>query len=162
MSRNLNHLLLKHGILTSLSVARKLNDADTHAMTERVRAIAKNKVDFNNKLRSEIEKETTSLIMNGRIPGVILNSKTEPDIMPENTHIPKEDKPKRKVYNVDKERLSLLYAIAAMFNKEALTNKLSKNDICFTIYTILNFLEISQDDFKKFHDELDNPNNENE
>ena len=156
MSKNLDHLLLRHGILTSLSLARKLNDVDTQAMTNKIKLVAKNKNDFDNKMQQAIEKETAGLISRGQIPGVILNL---PNVLPPPTQAQpaKDAAPKKLVYNVDKKKLSELYAISALFNREALSNQLTKNDVCFAIYTILNFLEVSQDDFKKFRDDLENP-----
>jgi hypothetical protein len=168
MTKKLDHLLLKHGVLTSLSVARKLSDEDIVKMTDRIKSIAKNKTDFNNKLKDAIEKETAGLILEGKIPGVIVNNdKVAVDIIDDqvttNTPLPQKSPiPNRAVYNVSKDKLAILYAIAAEFNKETLNNKLTKNDICFIIYTILTFLEIRQDDFKKFHNDLNNPDGQNE
>ena len=153
MSKNLDHLLSKHGVLTSFSIAKKLNDAEIQEMSEKIKLISKNKFDFNNKLKNEIQTQTTNSILNGSIPGLIINKQIKQDTK---LDVVKNEKSKHASYNVGKEKLAQLYIIASEFNKEVLNNKLTRNDICFIIYTILNFLEISEEDFKKFHSFLGN------
>jgi hypothetical protein len=161
MAKELEHLLAKHKVLVSFSIARKLNEEHIQSLTEKIKAISKNKMDFNKKLKEEIEKQTTNYIMSGNIPGLIVNNAIHqtnppPDISK------KTETPKKLIYNIDKEKLALLYTISSIFNKEVLHNKLTKNDICFIIYTILNFLEIKEEDFKKFHKDIDRQDNNND
>ena len=158
MAKQLEHLLSKHEVLVSFSIARKLNDKHIKSLTESIKAISKNKMDFNKKLKEEIEKQTTNHIITGNIPGLIVNNSIHQSNPPPDITKPKE-KPRQLIYNIDKEKLALLYTIASMFNREVLHNKLTKNDICFIIYTILNFLEIKEEDFKKFHEDLDKQDN---
>ena len=157
MSKNLDHLLSKHGVLTSFSIAKKLNDVEIQEMSEKIKLISKNKFDFNNKLKNEIQTQTTNSILNGSIPGLIINKQIKQDDKQDDKQdVVKNEKLKHASYNVGKEKLAQLYIIASAFNKEVLNNKLTRNDICFIIYTILNFLEISEEDFKKFHSFLGN------
>jgi len=153
-NKHIDHLLSKHGVLTSFSVARKVNEDSIKELTDYIKSISKNKVDFNNKLRHEISQKTQEAIVSGKIPGLIINTNNKPDII---HHAPeelteKEGKPKKMKYNIDKLKLSMIYELVSYFNKIVLSNKFSKDDICFTIYTILNFLEIHADDFKRFQD----------
>lgn len=149
MEKYLEHLLSKHGILTSFSIAKRFDDESIKKISERIQSLSKNKVDFDKKLRNEIKNETTNSIIKGNIPGLIINGKNI-----EETRKKTNNSPKKLIYNIDKKKLAELYTLASAFNKEALNNKLSKNDICFVIYTILNFLEITDEDFKKFHQDL--------
>jgi hypothetical protein len=159
MTKKLEHLLLKHGILKSLSIAKKPNSDNIKNLMEQIKPIAKNKIDFNNKMREAIEKEITESLLNNDIPGIIVNNSLARPTVAKNTVKPTPpslipDKSKPLVYKTNKERLAELYTLASQFNREALHNKLTKNDVCFTIYVILSFLEISQDDFKNFHNDL--------
>lgn len=146
MGNHLEHLLSKHGVLISFSIAKKIDDNKIKELTDKIKGSAKNKIDFNNKLRLEIEEETTRSILNGNIPGLIVGG-----IIPKDA-----DKSKQLIYSVNKTKLAELHTIASTFNKSVLNSKLTKNDICFIIYTILNFLEITDVDFKRFHDILMN------
>jgi hypothetical protein len=156
--KNFDHLLSKHGILSKFSVARRVDDVAIQELTNKIKAISKNKIDFNNKLRLEIAKKTKDAILRGQIPGLILNIPKEV----ENSEIPsqtsKSDKPMEKsenrriIYNIDKLKLSIIYDLVSSFNKTSLINEFTKDDICFSIFTILNFLEVNDDDFKKFHE----------
>lgn len=159
MEKNLEHLLSKYGILVSFSIAKRFDDDSIKKISEKIQATSKNKFDFDKKLRNEIKNETTNSIIKGNIPGLMINGK--------NLEETKEKSPtthsKKLIYNIDKKKLAELYTLASAFNKEALNNKLSKNDICFVIYTILNFLEITDEDFIKFHkDLLKNQNDTND
>jgi hypothetical protein len=40
-----------------------------------------------------------------------------------------------------------------------LNSNLTANDICFMVYAILNFMEITEEDFKNFYAELNSQNN---
>lgn len=151
MKSNLEHLLSKHGVMTSFSIAKKLNDESIRQMTDKIKSVAKNKIDFNVKLKAEIENDTTNSILNGTIPGLIIDG----IVKAHKTPVTDSNKKPQLIYDVDKAKLAQLFAIASFFSKEVLNNKLTKNDICFTIFTILNFLEIDDEDFKRFHDSLD-------
>lgn len=154
MSNKLEHLLSKQGVLTSFSIARRINDENIQKLTEKIKAISKNKADFNKKLRDEIHRQSAESIITGNIPGLIVNGEVKSDTP--KSIINNKETSEKLTYNVSKEKLAGLYAFASAFNKEALHNKLTKSDICFIIYTIINFLEIKEEDFKKFHDDLTN------
>lgn len=157
MEKHLEHLLSRYGILTSFSIAKRFDDESIKKISERIQSVSKNKIDFDKKLRNEIKNETTNSILKGNIPGLIIDGKN-----PEKNKNNLLNESKKLIYNIDKKKLAELYTLASAFNKEVLNNKLSKNDICFVIYTILNFLEVTDEDFKKFHQDLiNNQNNDN-
>ena len=65
------HLLSKHGILTSFRIARKLDEESIKDFTEKIQSKCKTKAEFNEKLRQEIEKKTNEDITKNKIPGLI-------------------------------------------------------------------------------------------
>lgn len=185
MENNLKHLLSKHGVLVSFTIAKKVDENTIKKLTEKIKSASKNKTDFNNKLKTEIENDTKNAILTGKIPGLIVESQDidsqEDEYVPDP---PLEEKPVNKKQNpklrndldiiqqflpnppMDKKKLAILYTIASLFNKEVLINDLSKDEICFIVHIILNFLEVSETDFKKFYqkiqDEYEDENPEDE
>jgi hypothetical protein len=153
MDKNLDHILSRHGILVSFSIARKLSEASILELTEKIKSKSKNKFDFNSKFKDEIFKQSTLDIINGKIPGLINNN----PIISSKSKKPKSGK--RLEYKTDKTKLSLLYNMISKINTEMLNSNLTANDICFMVYAILNFMEITEEDFKNFHAELNNQNN---
>jgi hypothetical protein len=156
MEEHLQHLLAKYGILASFSIARKMNEKGIQELTNKIKPSCKNKHDFNQKLKIEIQKQSIQDILNNKIPGLINNS---PDI-PKNEKFPKtNDKgQKRFEYKTDKVKLAILYSLVSKINTDISNNNLTKNDVCFMIYAILNFLEITEEDFKRFHSKLKSDN----
>jgi len=145
MNDNLEHLLSKHGILTSFSIAKKINENNIKELSDKIKNNCKSKSDFNQKLKNEITKQSSEDIIKGKVPGLIKTEQNSPDTNPEKSNS------KKLQYNPGKIKLALLYTIISKINTEILNNKLTKNDVCFMIYAILNFLEITEEDFKKFH-----------
>lgn len=187
MENNLKHLLSKHGILVSFTIAKKVDENTIKKLTEKIKSASKNKMDFNNKLKTEIENDTKNAILTGKIPGLIVESQDidppeneyNPDPPIEEKSVNKKQNPKLRNdldiiqqllpnVSMDKKKLSILYTIASLFNREVLTNDLSKDDICFIVHIILNFLEVSETDFKLFYQKMqenyddENPEDESE
>jgi len=153
MEENLQHLLSKHGILASFSIARKMDEDGIKELTQRIKSKCKNKFDFNEKLKSEIQKQSIHDIIENKIPGLINNS---PDLEKPISKSPT-DNQKNLIYDTSKEKMSLLYILVSKINREIINNNLTKSDICFMIYAILNFFNIKEDDFKNFRDNLKEP-----
>lgn len=164
MKDNLEHLLSKHGVLTSFSIAKKVNEDNIKELTDKIKGEAKNKFDFHQKLKNEISKQSIDDILNNKVPGLIKNKDvipeeepTVPDIIPDRVEDkvpPKKKKPSKKMeYKTDKAKMAVLYTLISKISGEVIHNNLTKNDICFMIYAVLNFLEVTEEDFATFHKE---------
>lgn len=161
MKDNLEHLLSKHGVLTSFSIAKKVNEDNIKELTDKIKGDAKNKFDFHQKLKNEISKQSIDDILNNKVPGLIKNTDnipeeepTVPDVIPEKVEdkAPSKKKRSRKMeYKTGKAKMAILYALISKVAGEVIHNNLTKDDICFMIYAVLNFLDVTEEDFASFH-----------
>jgi hypothetical protein len=150
METQLQHLLSKHSVMVSFRITKYTNCDSIKVLTEKIKTEAKNKVDFNNKLKEAIETETKNTILSGNIPGLIVNGAQQPKI----------ETPSKNTSSItgslgsDKLKIAELYMAALTFNSDVLRKNYTTTDICFILYHILNFLDINEKDFKKFVEDL--------
>lgn len=156
MSNVFNHLIAKHGVLTSFSIARKVSKKDIKEISDKIKKKCKNKDDFNELLQKEVLKTTRYSMNQDLIPGLIL-----PDKSTTNT---------RKELADEKKLMQLNY-ISNMIAKKLMDNKFSKDEICYIILTLLSSLGLNDQDFKNFNakygtgdddDENENDNNDDD
>ncbi len=147
-SPQLQHLLSKHSIMVSFRISKSINPENIEKLKEKLKPITKDENDLNDKLNDALEKETSQIILNGAIPGLLING-VQPKIEKQkiNSTTP-------LAYCEDKLKIAELYMTALNFNTDVLKKKYTTNDICFILYHILNFLDIEEKDFKKFMQDL--------
>lgn len=151
MNNGFNHLIAKHGVLTSFSIARKVSKKDIKEISDKIKKRSKNKAEFNELLQKEVLKTTKYSMNQDLIPGLIL---------PETPNT-------RKVL-ADEKRLMQLNYISNIIVKKLMDNKFSKYEICYIILTLLSSLGLNDQDFKNFnakygtHDENDEDATDND
>ena len=102
-------------------------------MRDKIKKQCKDKSDINELLQKEILNTTKYSVTENSIPGLIL-----PD-----------DFPKKPLAD-DKKIVQLNY-ISNVISKKMVDNKLSKDEICYIILTLLSNLGLNDDDFKNFN-----------
>jgi hypothetical protein len=137
MSTGFNHLIAKHGILTSFSIARKVSKKDIKQISDKIKKKCKTKEEFNELLQKEVLKTTKYSMNQDLIPGLILPEK---DI-----------KQSARKELADEKKLMKLNYIANIIAKKLMDHKLSKDEICYIILTMLSSLGLNDQDFKNFN-----------
>jgi hypothetical protein len=145
MSNGFNHLIAKHGILTSFSIARKVSKKDIKQISDKIKKQCKNKSDFNELLQKEVLKTTKYSMNQDLIPGLILPEKSQQNA--------------RKEFADEKKLMQLNY-VSNTIAKKLMDNKLSKDEICYIILTLLSSLGLSDQDFKNFNNKYGNPDDD--
>lgn len=151
MSNGFNHLIAKHGVLTSFSIARKVSKKDIKEISDKIKKRSKNKAEFNELLQKEVLKTTKYSMNQDLIPGLILP-----------------EKPNTRKELADEKRLMQLNYISNTIAKKLMDNKFSKDEICYIILTLLSSLGLNDQDFKNFntkygtHDENDEDETDND
>jgi hypothetical protein len=145
MSNGFNHLIAKHGILTSFSIARKVSKKDIKQISDKIKKQCKNKSDFNELLQKEVLKTTKYSMNQDLIPGLILPEKSQQNA--------------RKEFADEKILMQLNY-VSNTIAKKLMDNKLSKDEICYIILTLLSSLGLSDQDFKNFNNKYGNPDDD--
>ena len=142
MSNEFNHLIAKHGILTSFSIARKVSKKDIKQISDKIKKQCKNKNEFNELLQKEVLKTTKYSMNQDLIPGLILPEKNQQNA--------------RKEFADEKKLMQLNY-VSNTIAKKLMDNKLSKDEICYIILTLLTSLGLNDQDFKNFNTKYGNP-----
>ncbi len=149
---NLNHLIAKHGIMSSFSIARKISKNEFKTLTQKIKKTCKSKKEFDLLLKKEIIKKTNESINLGKIPGLV---------MPNQEKIQDIKKPKKYFLDDDK-KTALLSIFGATIVEKVIQKKLTKDEMCFLILTIVNLLKLSDHDFKMFHQKSEGPMDEDD
>ena len=69
---NLDHLIAKHGVMSSFSIARKISKNEFKSLTQKIKKNCKTKKEFDLLLKKEIIKKTNESINLGKIPGLVV------------------------------------------------------------------------------------------
>lgn len=146
MSNGFNHLIAKHGILTSFSIARKVSKKDIKEISDKIKKQCKNKDEFNELLQKEVLKTTKYSMNQDLIPGLILPEKSNKNPI--------------KKELADEKKLMQLNYVANIIAKKLMDNKFSKDEICYLILNLLSSLGLNDQDFKNFNNKY-GINNEN-
>ena len=144
--KTFNHLIAKHGVLISFSIAKKLNSDNIKAITDEINKLGGDKKTRSQLLEEEIKRNTMESMKLTDVPGLIM-SKTE---------IVKEKFMENSFMKDDKTVISLMI-LANSLSKKILDKKLPKEQMCFILISLIGSLGLSDGDFKNFH-QKHNPN----
>ncbi len=142
-----NHLLAKHGVLIIFNIAKKVSPSYLKSIKNKLKK-AKTKKDIDSILQSEILKSINSEIEQKKIPGLILDIPAESDT-DLNTEKIKETKTKPKLCSDNK--LMKINLMATNVSKNIITKKLSIDETCYLILSILTSLGLTDENFRNFH-----------
>ena len=137
MNDGFNHLIAVHGVLITFSIARRVSKKDIKKISDKIKKQCKTTDEFNALLQQEVMAITKNSIDKDLIPGLV---------------VPTENK-KQTGRNelADEKRLMQFTYMANTIAKKLLDNKLTKDEICYTILILLNSLGLSDKDFTEFN-----------
>jgi hypothetical protein len=144
--KTFNHLIAKHGVLVSFSIAKKLNRENIKAIADEIEKLGGDKKTRNQLLEEEIKRNTMETMKLTDVPGLIM-SKSE---------IFKEKFMDNSFMKDEKIIISLMILSNAL-SKKILDKKIPKEQMCFVLISLINSLGLSDGDFKNFH-QKHNPN----
>lgn len=144
--KTFNHLIAKHGVLISFSIAKKLNRENIKAISDEIDKLGGDKKTRNQLLQDEIKRNTMESMKLTDVPGLIM-SKSE---------IIREKCMDKSFMKDDKTVISLMI-LANLLSKKILDKKAPKEQMCFVLISLINSLGLSDTDFKNFH-QKHNPN----
>jgi hypothetical protein len=146
------HLLSKHGIMSSFSIAKKLSDAKIKKIAEQSKLDEGSK-EFHDHLKKQILRDTQLALYNNKIPGLISNEKVKkPTVVKksENTNATA-----KKQSSLDEKKKARLALFATLIVQKILEQKSTTEEKCFLIVQIVNGLGLKDSDFKNFHTKSD-------
>ena len=138
--KSFNHLIAKHGVLISFSIAKKLNKDHIKSITKEINKLGGDKKTRTQLLEEEIKRNTIDSMKLTDVPGLILNKK---EILRE--------KNLDNSFMKDEKKVISLIILANAVSKKILEKNLPKEQMCFVIISLVNSLSLSDFDFKNFH-----------
>lgn len=146
--KTFNHLIARHGVLISFSIAKKLSREHIKSISDEINKLGGDKKTREQLLEEEIKRNTMQSMKLTDIPGLILAPN---EILKEKNLDNSFMKDEKKVIN--------LIIIANTLSKKILEKKLPKEQMCFVLISLINSLGLNDSDFKNFH-QKHNPNYE--
>lgn len=148
--KTFNHLIARHGVLISFSIAKKLSRDHIKSISDEINKLGGDKKTREQLLEEEIKRNTMDSMKLSDIPGLIL---THSEVLREKNLDNSFMKDEKKVIN--------LIILANTVSKKILEKKLPKEQMCFVLISLINSLGLSDGDFKNFH-QKHNPNYDEE
>ena len=144
--KTFNHLIAKHGVLVSFSIAKKLNRENIKAIADEIEKLGGDKKTRNQLLEEEIKRNTMETMKLTDVPGLIM---TKSEIFKE--------KFMDNSFMKDEKIIISLMILSNLLSKKILDKKIPKEQMCFVLISLINSLGLSDGDFKTFH-QKHNPN----
>ena len=130
------HILNQMGVITSISIAKKVSEDDIHKFFSRGKKSGKSTEELNNILRDKVLGEIEDAVMHQKIPGLL---------SPE--ELAKEMGVQQKVINNMPEMNRLIMIVGHKLAEK----KYDKMSLCYFINSLVNLLGLTEQDFEKFH-----------
>ena len=148
--KTFNHLIAKHGVLISFSIAKKLSRDHIKSITKEINKLGGDKKTRDLLIEEEVKRNAMDTMKLTDIPGLILDKS---EILRE--------KNLDNSFMKDEKKVITLIILAHAVSKKILEKKLPKEQMCFVLISLINSLGLSDFDFKNFH-QKHNPNYEEE
>ena len=137
-----DHILSREGILTTFAIAKKVTVKNMKLVAEKFKSGKITKDKAQEILKNIVMEETTTAILNNKIPGLILNG-TLNNV-------------------VDKKLMMELTYFCSLIAKKIEEKKISKYHSCYIINTIVTMLKLAEEDFSDFHNKFRNSDGDDE
>jgi len=129
------HILNTTGVLASFSIAKKLTEEYVRNYFIRHKKIGKSETEINKLFIKKIENDITNAMRESKIPGLIKNE----DILAK-------DLPDEILSN-----LPSINKLVVFIAHKIMLQKFNKMILCYIINSLVNLLNLTEDDFEKFH-----------
>lgn len=124
------HILQKTGVLKNFTVAKIVKKKDIEDLKALIKSVASDDAEYKQMLAEELAKISNMHDKNNPVPGII--------------------------YSVGElEKRKALFAITTKFSENIKKQKFEKKDLAFLISAIINELGLTQEDFKKLKEEME-------
>lgn len=129
------HLITELGVLKSFSVGKKLSLDSIREFKNKIKKTAKNSKEAESLLRKIIIRDSKKTVDISSIPGIIIDEKSSD-----------RQKTEKKLLN--------LTCFSSIITKKISEKKFTKFDMCYIINVLVNMLNLSEEDFEKFHQQF--------
>lgn len=125
-----NHILAKEKILTTFSIAKKVNVKEIKKLRSKLKNSKIDEEELQELLRKSVLKETEDAIRTQNIPGLIISEVDDAE---------------------EQKKIMELTYFASIISKKLLDKKIAKYHSCYVINAIVNMLGLTGEDFDEFH-----------
>lgn len=135
------HILNQLGVLTSFSVAKKITEEDINKYFSKHRKKGRSNSQIGQMLRDKIVSDIQNAIKQNKIPGLVSQQEMAESMGIDKTVI-------TKIPEINKLILILSQKLAE--------KKYNKMTLCYFINSLVNVMNLTEDDFTKFHQQSKN------
>jgi rubrerythrin len=135
--KNFSHILQKAGVLKTFTVAKIVNKKEIEDLKKLIREVASNEREYKQMLQEELVKLSNMHDSKNPIPGIIYNEK--------------------EITNHQ-----LIRTITLKFSENIKQQNFKKRELALLISSIINQLDLTQEDFKNLKRDLETGNEEDE
>ena len=133
MHTNAIHILNTEGILASFSIAKTISEANVLKYFKKYKKMGKTDDEIRKMFIDKIENEILNAMNTGVVPGLISDEEL-------NGNVPKE-----------LSNISVINKLIVSVSHKIMALNLNKITLCYIINSLVNLLNLSEDDFEKFH-----------
>lgn len=130
------HILNQLGVLTSFSVAKKVTEEDINKYFSKYKKSGKSEKQIGEMLKDKILLDINNAVENNEIPGIVT-----PQELAESLGVDK------KVI----ERMPDINRLVSIIAQKMIDKQYDKMSLCYFINSLVNILNLTEDDFTKFH-----------
>jgi hypothetical protein len=143
---NATHILTVMGILDIFNISKKLSNDEIVRLKKKLLPECSTRFEMYEMLKDEIIDETNEYIKSHYIPGLLVNPILDKSKQESTSHIDK------KKINIKNERFLKIKHDASQFAMLLQNNKkFSKDELLFFIISLVNALELTEEDFDNFN-----------
>jgi hypothetical protein len=130
------HILTRLKILTSFSIAQRVTEKEIANFYKKHSSQGKSDFEIGELLKYSVLKEVKTALDNNKIPGLISHNE---DLVTSNANDP-----------VNK-NIDVLNKLVAIIANKLNSKNFDKISLCYCINTLVNLLELTEEDFDEFH-----------
>lgn len=139
-------------ILDTFNISKKVSNTDITKLKNKMIGDCSTRFELQELLKEELINETDKYLQTHYIPGLLTPNKG-PN-RPNNQSSRPTQKPKKRI-NVKSEKFVRVKFNAENLAKTLNENKLDKEEMLFFVISLVNMLELSEDDFDTFHKKME-------
>jgi len=159
-NNHITHLLNSMGVLDVFNISKRVTNTEINNIKNKMIAECSTRYELQELLKEEITSNTDKYMQTHYIPGLFNLKKpvkpTSPMVIPKKKEEESSKNSKKKKFNIKNEKFVKVKYNAENLAKILHENELSKDELLFFIVTLVNSLDLTEEDFDKFHERLNN------
>lgn len=158
MDNTFNHILSESGVLKTFNISKKVSSKEIDTFIKKHKEECATKFELQEMIKEELFEHTKDYLTGHHIPGLIIPPGHKAKIVPKTNESGPSEFLEKKTYRIKDKRFIKVRENANALNEMLRKKGLSKNEMLFFVISLVEFLELKDEDFEEFHRRLDDEN----